>query len=351
MAKKTQAIGLDIGGTAVRAAEVTTGSNGNAELLRYEEVPLPANAVRDGEVVDKRAVVAALKALWSRGGFSSKDVILGVGNQQVAVRPLTMPRLPMDQLQAALPFQVQDSLAIPVDDAVLGFYPTAEVINASGPALEGMLVASSRDTVMNNLLAVEAAGLRPVVIDLSAFALLRSMARGPHASGTVALIDIGARITTVVVATDGSPRFVRALATGAQDLSDALARSLGISLEEAERGVHTYGLNAAGAPDNASAAGPFNDAVNVLVDGVRNSIGFYASNHADAPATLLVLSGGGSSVPGLGQALASATRTRTLLGNPLEGVAIARRLKGLETMQGREATMAMPVGLGLGLAA
>ena len=126
MAKKI-AIGLDIGGTALRAAEVASDARGsNVELQRYAEVPLPLNAVRDGEVIDAATVVQGLKALWVKGGFTSKDVIVGVGNQRVAVRPLTMPQMPMEQLQAALPFQVSDLLPMPVEEALLGFYPTIE---------------------------------------------------------------------------------------------------------------------------------------------------------------------------------------------------------------------------------
>lgn len=348
---KTQAIGLDIGGTALRAAEVSTGRGGSIELVRYAEQALPPNAVRDGEIIDQDAVVPSLKALWAQAGFSSKDVILGVGNQHVAVRPLTMPRLPMDELQASLSFQVQDSLPMPVEEAVLGFYPTGEASVEQGAGLEGMLVAASRTTVMTNIRAVEAAGLKPTVVDLTGFALLRSMARGPLASGTVALVDIGARITTVVVATDAQPKFVRAVPTGAMDLADALSRSLSMPLHEAERELHSRGLAVAEVLEYRDAAGPFGDATRNLLEGVRNSISFYSSTNRQAPVATVVLSGGGCIVPGLGQSIASETRVRTLLGNPLEGLTVNRRVAGLENLRGREGTMAMPVGLGMGAAA
>lgn len=352
MAKKL-AIGLDIGGTMLRAAEVVSDGRGNSiELVRYAEHPLPLNAVRDGEVVDSVSVVQGLKTLWTQGGFSSKDVILGVGNQRVAVRPFAMPQMPMEQLQAALPYQVQDLLPMPVEEALLGFYPTVSTPAPDGSVVfDGMLVAAARETVLTNIQAVEAAGLNPVVVDLSGFALLRIMARGAMAAGTVAFVDIGSRVTTVVVATDGMPRFVRALPTGAQELVDSLARATGMSLEDAAQVVRTRGLAATEAAEYQGAAGVFGGSVKNLVDGVRNSIAFYASTAPTAPVTTVVLSGGGAFVPGLGQALASTTRVRTLMGNPLEGVTLGRQLKGSEQLRGREATLAMPLGLGLGVAA
>ena len=273
MAKKI-AIGLDIGATALRAAEVASDARGkNVELQRYAEVALPLNAVRDGEVIDAATIVQSLKALWAKGGFASKDVIVGVGNQRVAVRPLSMPQMPMEQLQAALPFQVQDLLPMPVEEALLGFYPTASVAASDGsPAFDGMLVAAARETVLTNLQAVEAAGLRPVIVDLSGFALLRIMGRGALAAGTVAFVDIGSRGTTVVVAVDGMPRFVRALASGAQDLVDSFARATGVSLDDASQVLRARGLAATEAPEFQNASGPFTTSVRNLVDGVRKSV-------------------------------------------------------------------------------
>ncbi|MGC4174063.1 type IV pilus assembly protein PilM [Demequina sp.] len=352
MAKKL-AIGLDIGGTALRAAEVSSDAKGTkVELQRYAEIPLPLNAVRDGEVMDAATVVQGLKALWAKGGFTSKDVIMGVGNQRVAVRPLTMPQLPMEQLQAALPFQVQDLLPMPVEEALLGYYPTTSISGADGsPAFDGMLVAAARETVLTNLQVVEAAGLNPVVIDLAGFALLRIMARGALSGGTVAFVDIGSRGTSVVVATDGMPKFVRNIPNGAQDLTDSFARATGISLEEAFQVLRTRGLAATDAAEYQGAAGPFGGTVRTLVDGIRNSIAFYASTTPGAPVTTVVLSGGGAFVPGLGQAIASTTRMRTVLGNPLEGVQVSKQVREADALRGREATLAMTIGLGMGVAA
>lgn len=349
---KTHAIGLDIGTKAIRAAEVvTSNSNGSAELVRYAEATLAPNAVRDGEVVDQLAVTQALKSLWSKGGFSTKNVILGVGNQRVTVRAMQVPKMPMSDVRASLPFLVEDSLPLPMDEAIVDYFPTAETQNESGPMFEGLVVAASRDSVMSNIEAAEAAGLKPVMVDLAPFALLRVMARGELGSGTVALVDIGARTTTIIVATDGAPRFVRTLPNGTQILAEILARSKAVTQADAELQVIAHGLSAATAPEHRIAADQFNDAARTLIEGVRNSIGFYASTNRQTPVSYVVLTGGGSTLPGIGQAVASETRTQTLLGNPLDEVTLSKRINGMESLRGREATMAMSIGLGMGVAA
>src|SRR5919202_3143771 len=105
-------IGLDIGGTAVRAAELSMRTV-PPTLVRVGEVPLPEGAVSNGEVRDPRAVTAALKELWRKGKFRSREVVLGVANQRVVVREVSLPWMAdMKELRQSLPFQVQEFVPI-----------------------------------------------------------------------------------------------------------------------------------------------------------------------------------------------------------------------------------------------
>ena len=92
------AIGLDIGTSGVRAAELSFGK-GQVTLEKFGQVALPEGAVRDGEVIDPDAVGAAIKQLWSHTKFSSKKVVIGVANQKVIVRQVDLPWMPADELQ------------------------------------------------------------------------------------------------------------------------------------------------------------------------------------------------------------------------------------------------------------
>ena len=227
---KSRVIGLDIGTTHVRAAEIEFGSDGpqgkgQPELVRYGQVVLPHGAVRDSEVAEAQTVASALRQLWAEAKFSRKDVVIGVGNQRVLVRDLDLPSMPLPQLRAALPFQVQDMIPVAVEDALLDYYPTTSTVGPNGPLVRGLLVAATKETVLANTRAVELAGLRPVMVDLNAFALARVQARGAWSEGVFAFIDIGARVTNLVIVARGVPRFVRILASGGQDVTDAVAAS------------------------------------------------------------------------------------------------------------------------------
>ncbi|GIG29128.1 type IV pilus assembly protein PilM [Cellulomonas marina] len=351
-------IGLDIGTTAVRAAEVAPAGSSRRPrptLVRYGEHRLPAGAVREGEVVDALVVSQALRELWSRTGFSHKDVVIGVGNQRVVVRELDLPWLPLAQLKASLPLQVQELLPVGAADAILDFHPTDETEGETGRTVHGMLVAAQRDTVSANLRAVEDAGLRPTMVDLNAFALLRALARGEHAERTVALVDVGARLTNVVVATGGRPRLVRVIPSGGQHVTDAVAAALEVPPAEAEVAKRRLGTGAGAVPgavppELAAAAEAVDRTCRALVESVRNTLVYYAGQHTGARVELVVLTGGGVHLAGLGQLLSSTTRLPAVLGDALAGYDLGRAVDRT-ALDGAGSLVALPVGLASGVAA
>jgi len=353
---KTRVIGLDIGTTAVRAAQLEFGAGGPSgkglvSLTKYGEVPLPLGAVRDGEVAETGFVVGALRALWAQQRFDSKEVVIGVGNQRVVVRELSLPWMPLNQLKSTLPFHVQDLLPMSIDEALLDFYPTSESEGEHGREVHGMLVAAVRDTVTTNVLAVESAGLRPVMVDLNAFALHRGMTRGDLADRTVALVDIGARVTNVVISAQGIPRFIRMLPTGGQDGTDAIARAMSLSIPEAEALKRQIGIGYVVDPKYANAGEALHAVTNNLIEAVRNTFVYYSGNNPGAGIEMAVLTGGGAHLPGLGQYLSSATRLAVTLGDPLQSVQTSHLAGGRASLVGKESLMAMAIGLAYGEAA
>lgn len=352
---KTRVIGLDIGTTGVRAAEVEFDSGGApagaaARVVRAGFVPLPWGAVHDGEVAEPATVSTAIRRLWSEQKLSSKDVVIGVGNQRVLVRELDMPALPPAQLRAALPFQVEGLIPVAASDALLDFYPVSSSTGAEGPQLHGLLVAATAETVLANTRAVEAAGLRPTMVDLNAFAVARVQSRSGFASGVVAFVDIGARVTNVSIVVDGHPRFVRILPSGGHDVTEALSSTLDIPTQDAEQLKRQVGIGLATPQEDLTAKQIVAEVTTGLVDSVRNTLVYYASSNPGGAVQKIVLSGGGAFLPGLGQYLASAARVHVVVGEPLAALPLA---KGLDprSLGAAPATYAVPLGLAMGVAA
>ena len=339
-------VGLDIGTSKVRAAEVTRG-RGRPTVIRYAEAPLPVGAIRDGEVVNHDVVVEALRQVRSAGRFTNRDVVLGVGNQRVMVRSLDLPWMPMAQLRSTLAFQVGDMLPVPVEDAVLDYYPTGGYQAENGQRnVHGLLVAATRDTLGPNIAAAETAGWRPLQIDLNAFALTRALSLLGIGERCVALVDIGAKTTNIVILDHGVPQLVRVLASGGQDATDALAAELKIPLGDAEVLKRQVGLGFQ-VPDEYRAAGDIvNHVSGGLVESIRSTFTYYAQNNPGGAPDLVLLTGGGTYLNGLGQYLSSVSRLTVSLVDFGSAVTISKTAN-VAPLQGAETTIAIPLGLAL----
>lgn len=351
---RRSAIGLDIGTSGVRAAELSF-RGGNATLEKFGQIALPEGAVRDGEVIDEGIVGERIRHLFSVTGFSHKRVVLGIANQRVVVRPLDLPDLPAKDMKKALPYQVQELLPMPVDQAVLDFHKTEVVQGETGPVARGMLVAASRDGVMSAVRAARSAGLTPESVDLSSFAVLRALGtmttQGPHPdSPAEALVDIGARVTSVIVHSQGVPLFVRILLLGGQDITDALSERLGVTTMEAEGLKQQLGLLVTEG-EWANSARVISAQAQTLVDEVRGSLDYYASTNHEHPVRRVVVTGGGSQLSGLTERLAATTRCDVAVGNPTHSLNIGNTGLNDEQMAIIGPLAAVPVGLAMGAAA
>ena len=347
MARKV--VGLDIGTTAVRTAEVSV-RRGQVVLERIGQAGLPDGAVTDGEVSDPAAVATALKDLWRRNRISSRQVIIGVANQRVVVRLVDLPWMPPSELRKSLAFQAGDHLPIPVDQTELDYAVIGEHEATEGQRLlRVLLVAAQKEMLAGHLEAVRAAGLRPVGIDLNPIALLRSL--GPVAGfdeGAEALVDVGARVTNMVVHDNGVLRFVRILLMGGEDVTSALARTMELDRDTAERAKLATSAGDEADPEVVDLVA---QRLEVFVEEVRGSLDFYQSQQDATPLARVVVSGGGSLLGPLVERLQAAIGVPTERGRTLAGLRVGRLGIDAEALAELEPTIAVPVGLALGAVA
>lgn len=327
---KTNLVGLDIGSSGVRAVELRVGGKTKPEILHSHEISLPLGAVARGEILDASTIRDAVHQLWAEGGFKNKKVVIGTGNQSVLVRELNLPKMPLKHLRESLPFHVQNILQLPLNEALLDFYPTSESSGEKGPVINGLLIAAEKKGILEKIKVVEGAGLMVLEVELSAFALNRVIINRPGTMGTVALIDIGASTTSIVVSTNGEPSFVRIISGGGNDVTLALQEELGIGAGSAEslkrslkyqfqeRGEAEKFPQQIQSASELSLVGPplvpdfratkiIRNVTDELLSGLRSTVTYFNNLHSQNPILQIVLTGGGSQLPGIARALSQIT--------------------------------------------
>jgi type IV pilus assembly protein PilM len=343
-------VGIDISSSGIRAVEVSDATRDRPTVQRFRAATLPEGAVVNGEVIEPRTVATALKQLWTNGGFTSKDVVLGMGNSRVLARDLTVPKMSLVHIRESLPFQVQEMLPVPVEDALLDFYPVSESIGEQGPMINGLLVAAVKESVVANVRSAELAGLNPVEVDLIPFALSRVLLRGSNAPGTVAVIEVGASTSTVVIAINGVPQFVRIIATGGNDVTEAIKTRLNFTTEQAESSKRALGLTTPGvAPEHRPIVETIYEITGELMNSIRNTLSYFATSRTGEPIRQILLTGGGSQLSGFAHALSETTRIPVVAADPFAMISVSKKFAAEKSASSSTATVAL--GLAIGSAA
>ncbi len=292
-------VGVEITEESVRAVELTRGNN--PRIVAAGEIPLPPDAAKDSEALDQDAIALALRHLWSRAGIRSHSVTLGVGSRRILVREHSTQAMSRQLLKQALPFQVQDLLPVPVNQAVLDFYP----ITQAGGLLHGLLVAAVSETVEDLIATFAKAKLHVEAVDFVPFGLARA-ARVIAAPGeTMAIVHIGDHTSYVVVVTDGIPQFVRIIPA---EIETAAVRARAQAAADADTVLETVPPEPVPLHGRAAlrAASASSVAIADLAGRIRNTLAFHASRPGGEQVSSVRICGAGVAVPGVVDALVSA---------------------------------------------
>jgi type IV pilus assembly protein PilM len=380
--KKRTVVGLDIETGSAAATEVS--ENGHASVTRFGTVPLGIGVFREGEVRDAEALGEALKELFTRSKLS-KNVRLGLASQRVAVRTLRMPKIEdSKELETAVRFQAQDQIPMPLDQAVMDWQVVGETTDDSGARFQDVVaVAARRETVRGLLAALRAAGLRPVGVDLSAFGMIRALARESHAAiglgdyvdapadasgsyedrvpehlggeGSAAAAVVAETpaylycnlgdITNLAVARGDTCLFTRISPFGIEGIAQKLAERRQLQLDHARGWLRHVGLESPvegieGETEIVAAAREaLAEGAGRLVDELRLSLEYYAAQDGSVPIDGIVACGPGTTIPGLVDRLQRDLGQRFVVGRP-------QALAHLDDETA--ARLAVSFGLGLG---
>jgi Tfp pilus assembly PilM family ATPase len=168
-------VGLDIGTSAVRAAELDT-SKSTPVLMTYGQVGLPPGSLVDGEIRDMTAVSEAIEKLWKNGQFSGSSVIVGIAGLRAITREIDLPYVPDDEVDSAVRFQSEEVIPFPPDQTILSSQVLHDYTNSEGVKLRRVLVAAAHVDLVNGVIeVVERAGLTVDGVDLISSALVRAV--------------------------------------------------------------------------------------------------------------------------------------------------------------------------------
>jgi len=335
--KSPPLIGVDISSTAVKLLQLTQ-AGGRYRVEHYAVEPLPPNAVVEKNIVEVEAVGEAVKRALARSGAKTRFAAAAVAGSAVITKVIPMlADLSEEDLESQIESEASQYIPYPLDEVSLDFEVLGPV--KDNPEMMNVLLAASRtENVDVRVAALDIGGLAARVVDVEAFAMENafrlladqlSVAR----DATVAVVDIGATMTTLIVLKNQRTIYTREQVFGGKQLTDEVMRRYGLSYEEAGLAKRQGGL-----PESyeLEVLKPFKEA---MVQQISRLLQFFFAGSEYSKVDQVVLAGGCASIAGIAEMVEEQLGMPAVVANPLAGMALSNRVQGQTLQQDAPALM------------
>jgi type IV pilus assembly protein PilM len=314
--KNKDIIGVDIGSSAIKLVELKE-SRGNYTLKEMGMLPLPPEAIVDNALIDSAAVVETLRTLIKTLGVKVKDAVCSISGNAVIIRKISLPAMSQGELDEQIQWEAEQYIPFDISEVNLDFHILGPDYH-DPTKMNVLLVASKKDIIDDYFAVFTEAGLKLTVVDVDSFAMQNAFevnyAVGEEA--LVALINIGAGMMNLNLIKGGNSVFTRDVQTGGNVYTEEIQKQLGVSNDEAVK-IKITGDH----PQRAKLQEIFSRVNETMANEMKRSLDFYVSTAMDDRISRVYLTGGGASIPRLGETVSQK------LGVPVEIMHPFRKVK------------------------
>ena len=325
--KAKPVLGLDISSTSVKLLELCRHGD-RYRVETYAVRALPPNAVVEKNINDQEAVAEVIKAMVKQSKTKLKHAAVAVAGSAVITKVIDMPAgLSDDAMETQISLEADQYIPFPLEEVAIDFEVQGE--SPRNPdQVEVLLAACRRENVEMRANVLELADLTPEKVDVEAYSMERAYELiadqlEDQDGQVVAIIDVGATMTTLSVLVDGKTVYTREQLFGGKQLTEEIQRRYGLSMEEAGLAKKQGGL-----PDDyeSEVLGPFKEAV---VQQVTRSLQFFFSASQYNDVDYIILAGGVASMDGLVGLIEEKLGTQTVVANPFAGMSVSSRVNAV----------------------
>lgn len=334
---------LDIGSSAVRLCELTNTKTGY-QLTRYVQKEFDSDPSLDEEA-RKRNRIAATIEVMKQSKSRRRKTIFGVPGQSVFTRTRTLPPVPEYKVNQIVRYEIQQQIPFSLDQIAMDY----QILD--GTAITGyevMMAAIKTDVVDKHIQVLDAVKRSVDVVDvccIAAYNWLKHTGEFGDQGECVALIDMGASTTDIVIEREGRFRFTRPLNFGGNDITRAIASSFNVNFQDAERMKRERGFAPTGDAERDGKGGEvIGKALQRFVSEAMRSFAYFRSLPGGGQVHRVILCGGGACLRNIVPYLQTALGVEVRIAQPLAGLAIA---PGAQQVNERPEQACVALGLSL----
>jgi type IV pilus assembly protein PilM len=324
--KQAPIVGLDISSTSVKLLELSKTSDGY-RVESHAVEPMPADAVAEKNIQDVEAVGECIRRAVKKSGTRAKNAAVAVAGSAVITKVITMPAvLSEDDMETQIQLEADQYIPYPLEEINLDFEVLGPTPNAPD-TVDVLLAASKSENVEMRTAATEIGGLTTKVVDVEPYTIehaydaITEQLPDNGVEKTVAILDVGATMTSLNVVREGRLLYTREQPFGGKQLTEEIMRRYGLSYEDAGRVKREGGL-----PDNyePEVLEPFKS---TMAQQVSRFLQFFFSAGDYDNVDVISLAGGCASIPGIDEFIEAHIGTSTIIANPFAAMPLASRVQ------------------------
>jgi type IV pilus assembly protein PilM len=320
-------LGLDISSSSVKLVELSHDKSGNLVLDRCAIEPLERGWITDGNVEKFDEVAEAVRRVVKKSGTRTKAVAMALPASAVITKKIILPGgLSESELEIQVESEANQYIPFSLDEVSLDFCVVGPSASSTGD-VEVLIAASRKEKVQDRQGLAEAAGLKPVVIDVESYASRLATARlienmpNKGVDTLVALFEVGALTTSMQVIRNDEVLYERDQAFGGAQLTQLIVRQYGFSPEEAETKKRGGDL-----PEDYE-SGVLKPFVDSMAQEIGRALQFFFTSTPNNKVDYVMLAGGSSALPGLAESVTQQTSFACVQADPFEGMKIGSNVR------------------------
>lgn len=320
-------LGLDISSSSVKLVELSRDKAGNLVLDRCAIEPLERGWITDGNVEKFEEVAEAVRRLVKKSGTKTKQVAMALPASAVITKKIILPGgLSESELEIQVESEANQYIPFSLDEVSLDFCVVGPSATSAGD-VEVLIAASRKEKVQDRQGLAEAAGLKPVVVDVESYASRLATARlienlpNKGVDTMVALFEVGALTTSMQVIKNDEVLYERDQAFGGAQLTQLIVRQYGFSPEEAESKKRSGDL-----PEDYE-SGVLKPFVESMAQEIGRALQFFFTSTPHNKVDYVLLAGGSSALPGLTESVTQQTSFASMCADPFEGMTIGSNVR------------------------
>ena len=309
------AIGLDIGTSAVKIAQIKQTSKG-PQLLAFDTISLPPDTIRDGVILHAPHLSNRIQEIFALNKIRQKQVAVSLSGHSVIIKKISLPEMTVAELEDSIQWEAEQYIPFDIKDVNVDF----QIVNphAGQGQMDVLLVAAKKAVIEELTDVVRSARLEPVIVDVDAFAIYNAFeANFPVPQGeTIALVNVGASTININVIAGGVSAFTRDITVGGNLLTEEISKQFAVPWEEAEHMKTT-------SETTLSMSGVLREVQRIatrvsegLISEIQRSLDFFAATAMNADISAIYLSGGAALQTGLIEGIERRLGTQVRALNP-----------------------------------